>query len=66
MAIAGMVLSTIGLWQRNEQHIRWFLLLGSPVWLAYDLLVGSYAGMVNEVIFASSIIIALLRYRHLQ
>ena len=66
LAISGMLLSTIALWQRDEQRIRWLLLANAPLWFGYDLLIGSYAGMVNEIFFASSIVIALMRYRRVR
>ena len=63
LAVIGIVLSTIALWQDNEQHIRWLLLIGSPIWFIYDFLVGSYVGSINELIFSASIIVALIRYQ---
>lgn len=59
----GMLAGTLALWQQDEQRIRRLLLLASPLWFSYNLLVGSYAGIANELILITSILVALWRYR---
>jgi hypothetical protein len=63
LPMIGMIVATIGFWQRDEQRIRLFLLFASPWWLSYNALSGSYAGVVSEVLATTSILVALWRYR---
>lgn len=38
------------------------LFCASPAWLLYDVMVGSIAGIVNEAITLTSIIVSVLRF----
>ncbi|MGI6767145.1 MAG: YgjV family protein [Lentihominibacter sp.] len=60
LAVAG---GTIGLWTNNAQKIRLAnLVCGSPSWLIYDILVHAWAGVLNEIIVLSSILISIYRF----
>ncbi len=59
-----MVIATVGLWQRNEQWLRFITFFASPLWITYNILSGSYAGVLTEVLIMCSIIIGLWRYRN--
>lgn len=63
LPMAAMTIATIGFWQRDEQRIRLITLFGAPLWLIYNLLSGSYAGVTNELLVITSILVALWRYR---
>lgn len=63
LPMAGMIIATIGFWQREEQRIRLILLFASPLWLSYNILSGSYAGITAELLAMTSILVALWRYR---
>lgn len=63
LPMTGMSLATIGMWQRDEQRIRKIIFFSWPLWLIYNILVGSYAGVVNELLIAVSILIGLWRHR---
>ena len=63
LPVAGILIAVIAMWQTKERHIRLILLAASPLWLTYNLLVGSYVGVINEVLLIASLIIALWRYR---
>ncbi len=38
------------------------LVCGSPCWLIYDALIGSWAGVLNESITLASILVSIRRY----
>lgn len=59
----GMSIATVGVWQLKEQRIRQIAFFSWPLWLIYNIAVGSYAGVVNELLIATSIIAGLWRYR---
>ena len=60
---AAVVSTTIAYWIDNAQKIRLGnLACGSPCWLIYDVLIGSWAGVLNESITLGSIIVSIWRY----
>lgn len=65
LPLVATIVTTIGIWQLKEQRIRVIVLISSPLWFAYNLLIGSYAGVANEILLMVSILIALGRYRKL-
>lgn len=55
---------TIGNYTYDENKIRYTgLLINSPLWLIHNALVGSLAGVIDEIITMASIILSLLRFR---
>ena len=61
--IANVVL-TIGNYTYDENIIRYSgLLVNSPLWLIHNALVGSLAGVIDEVITMLSIGLSLIRFR---
>jgi len=58
-----MIIAAIAFWQRGEQTIRLLLLLCVPLWLTYNIIFHSYAGIVSDLIATISAVIALYRYR---
>ncbi|HET7629927.1 MAG TPA: YgjV family protein [Candidatus Saccharimonadales bacterium] len=63
LAVAGMIVATIGLWQLDTQRLRLVMLVSAVPWFIYDMLVGSIPGMIDEVLASISSMIALYRYR---
>ena len=58
-----MVSANIGYWDNNAQKIRLVnLAVASPCWLVYDILVGSWGGVANEVITTVSALVSIGRY----
>ena len=62
LPLAGMLLSTVSFWLKDETKIRLVTLPSSPCWLVYNALCGSVAGVITECFITSSIIIAIVRY----
>lgn len=61
-AIMGTLLSTLALWMKNSKHIRLISLLVGPCWIIYNLAVGGYTGVINEIIAMTSIVVGILRH----
>lgn len=60
--IAG-VGSAIVFWKGNARAYRTAnLFCASPCWLIYDIIVGSFAGILNETITLASIILSIIRF----
>ncbi len=38
------------------------MFINSPLWIIYDILVGSWAGILDEVVSEASMIISIARY----
>ncbi len=64
LPMTAMVISSVALWQRDENAMRRLLLTTVPLWLVFSVLFGSYAGVLDECIVAVSLMVALTRYRH--
>ena len=60
---AANIAATIGCYSHNSRRIRSAaMFVNSPLWIVYDAIVGSWAGILDEVITEVSIIISLIRY----
>jgi len=64
LPMIAMTLSTVGLWQRNPRNIRLVILLSVPFWITYNVLHGSIAGVIAEIMVAASSITGLYIYAH--
>ncbi len=63
LAFLASAVSTVFYWTNNAKWIRMSnLFCASPAWLLYDIMVGSAAGVVNELITLGSIIISIFRF----
>ena len=62
LLILAKFISTAAYGNKNLLVVRLLVLLTSSSWLLYNLFVGSYAGMLCEVLTLLSILIALYRY----
>lgn len=58
-----MITGTIGMWTNNAGIIRLTgLTCISPPWIVYDLLVGAYTAILNEVIIIVSVLFSVYRF----
>ncbi len=63
LPLAAMSTATIAFWTNNALNIRKAnLFVASPAWVVYDILFLTYAGILNEVITISSILISIWRF----
>lgn len=63
LPLLASVIGTLAYWTGSARAFRTSnLFCACPCWLTYDLLVGSYAGALNEVITIVSIVTSILRF----
>ena len=63
LPVAANIASTIGGYTHNACKIRLAgMLINSPLWILYDIIVGSWAGILDEAISELSMAISIWRY----
>jgi hypothetical protein len=62
LPIFGVLFHTGAFWISNEKTVRRLSLIGSPFWLAYNLISKAYGSSIGDVLSMISIIIAMFRY----
>lgn len=63
LPVAANIASTIGGYTHNARKIRVAgMFINSPLWIIYDILVGSWAGILDEVVSECSMILSIVRY----
>jgi len=62
LPVVAMVIETSGLWLKNLKRLRMISLFPHPFWVVYNMIKGSWAGVITEVFVFSSILIAIVRY----
>lgn len=62
LPVLAMVVETTGLWLKNLKKLRMISLFPHPFWVVYNMIKGSWAGVITEVFVFSSILIAIVRY----
>lgn len=62
LPIIAALLSTAAQWMKKTKHSRIISLFVSPCWLTYDLIHGSFSGILNEILALTSIIIGIIRH----
>ena len=59
LPFGGTIASTVGGFSHNPRTIRMAgMFFNSPLWVVYDVIVGSWAGIVDEVVTEISIVIS--------
>lgn len=62
LVIAGLTINTYCLSFKNPQHLRYSILLSSPLVLLYNIVIFSLGGIMLESISIISAVIGILRY----
>lgn len=63
LPVCANIATTIGGYTHNAQKIRIAgIFINSPLWIIYDLIIGSWAGAVDELASIASGIISIKRY----
>lgn len=63
LPVAANIASTIGGYTHNPRKIRIAgMFINSPLWIIYDILVGSWAGVLDELVSELSMLISIWRY----
>ena len=62
LPIIAQSFGALAVWQKKPRAIRYIMLVPRPLWFVYNALVGSYAGMVTEVVILISVLIGIVRF----
>lgn len=63
LPVAANIAATIGGYTHNGRKIRIAgMFINSPLWIVYDIMVGSWAGILDEIVTECSMIVSILRY----
>lgn len=63
LPVTANIAATVGGYTQDGRKIRLVgMLINSPLWIVYDLLVGSWAGILDEIISEFSMILSICRY----
>jgi len=63
LPVVANIASTIGGYTKNARKIRVAgMFINSPLWIVYNIIVGSWAGILDEVVSEISMIISVIRY----
>lgn len=63
LPVAANIASTLGGYTHNPRKVRIAgMFVNSPLWIVYDILVGSWAGIVDEIVSELSMILSVCRY----
>ena len=63
LPVAANIATTIGGYTYNGLKLRIVgMFVNSPLWLVYDIVMGSWAGIMDKVVTEVSVIISIVRY----
>ena len=63
LPVVANIAATIGGYTYNGQKIRVAgMFINAPLWIIYDIMVGSWAGIHDEIVTEFSMIVSILRY----
>ena len=62
LPLAGTLLNGISFWNKNPKIIRRLYLIVPPIWFVYNAIVGSYPGMLIEIIMLTSNLVGQYRF----
>ena len=63
LPVAANIASTLGGYTHNPRKIRIAgIFINSPLWILYDILVGSWAGVLDELVSEASTLLSIYRY----
>ena len=63
LPVIANIAATVAGYTHNPRKIRLAgMLINSPLWIVYNIIVGSWAGILDEVVTEASMIISILRF----
>lgn len=63
LPVVANIASTIGNYSNNARKIRIAgIFINSPLWIVYNIIVGSWAGILDEVVSEASMILSIIRF----
>ena len=64
LPVVANIAATIGGYTHDARKIRLTgMLVNSPLWIIYDIIIGSWAGILDEVVSEVSMIVSMVRYK---
>ena len=63
LPLIGTLLWLTSMLQRDENRLRWFLIVNFIPWMIYGIITATYTAMLADVFSVTSTVIALIRYR---
>lgn len=62
LPVLAQIFGTIAVWQKKPKYIRFIMLAPRPLWFTYNLVVGSQAGVIAEILILASIVMGIVRF----
>lgn len=63
LPVVANIASTVGNYTNNARKIRIAgMFINSPLWIVYNIIVGSWAGIMDEVVSEASMILSIVRF----
>jgi hypothetical protein len=62
LPVMAMTIETIGLWKKNPRLIRSIVIIPRPLWIIYNVIHHSYAGVLTELFVVGSLITGIVRF----
>ena len=62
LPVLSMVVTTVSFWMKDAKMLRTLGLIGSPLWLIYNIINFSIGGISSEILNIASILLAMFRY----
>ena len=62
LPIIAVSIECFALWSKKTNSLRWLFLSARPLWVIYNISVGSYSGIATEIFIISSLLVALFRF----
>ena len=62
LLMAASTVDSYAFWKEKTKHIRFIMLVPRPLFFTYNFMVGSYPGMLTDIVLLVSIIIGIFRF----
>jgi hypothetical protein len=62
LPVMAMAIETIGVWQKAPRKIRFIVMIPRPMWITFNVIHRSYAGVMTEVFVITSLLTAIIRF----
>lgn len=63
LPVIANIASTIGGFTKNPQKVRITgMFINSPLWIIYNIIVGSWAGILDEIVSELSMVVSIIRF----
>ncbi|MBE6582635.1 MAG: YgjV family protein [Ruminococcaceae bacterium] len=62
LPVIGMISLTVGFGLKDSSHTRKCALINSPAWLVYNVIIGTWGGIICEILTIISVILGMFRH----